>query len=123
MLDHLTLRVPNIEKTITFYSATLAPLRYTLSFDQTFDGVRVVGFGKDGKVDTWFTTDTPVSAHCHIAFKADSPDAVDTFYKAALAAGGKDNGAPGLRPEYHERYYGAFIFDPDGHNIEAVYGN
>jgi len=123
MLDHITLRVADIEKTITFYKAALAPLDYSLSFDQTFDDARVVGFGTDEKIDTWFTTDTPVSGPCHIAWKANSLEAVDAFYKAALAAGGRDNGAPGLRPEYHAHYYGAFVLDPDGNNIEAVFGN
>lgn len=124
MLDHITFRVSDIDKTDAFYSAALKPLGYSRTFDQTFDdNVRVIGFGKSGKTDTWFTTDKPASGAAHIAWKANSREEVDQFYKAALAAGGKDNGAPGVRTEYHENYYGAFVFDPDGNNVEAVFGN
>jgi catechol 2,3-dioxygenase-like lactoylglutathione lyase family enzyme len=121
MIDHVTLRVKDIEKTLTFYSAALKPLAYSLLFDKTFGEVRVLGFGKGKKLDTWFTTDRPVSGPTHICWKADSKEQVDKFYKAALAAGGKDNGAPGFRPEYHEKYYGTFVLDPDGNNAEAVF--
>ncbi len=123
MIDHITVRVADIEKTVTFYKAALAPLGYSLSFDQTFDGVQVVGFSKDGKIDTWFTNDTPVSGPFHIAWKTESREVVDAFHKAAIEAGGIDNGAPGLRPEYHKNYYGAFVLDPDGNNVEVVFGN
>lgn len=124
MLDHITLRVSDIVKTQAFYCAALKPLGYSLSYDQTFDGgVRVIGFGRGSKIDTWFTTDQPVSGPAHICWKAESREQVDDFYKAALAAGGKDNGAPGIRAEYHENYYGAFVLDPDGNNVEAVFGN
>lgn len=124
MLDHITFRVSDIKKAEAFYTAALKPLGYSLSFDQTFDdSVRVIGFGKGGKIDTWFTADKPVSGPAHISWKAESKEQVDEFYKAALAAGGKDNGAPGIRTEYHENYYGAFVLDPDGNNVEAVFGN
>jgi catechol 2,3-dioxygenase-like lactoylglutathione lyase family enzyme len=123
MLDHITIRVSNIANTVIFYTAALAPLGYKIAFDQEFDGIRVVGFSKDGKIDTWFTADKPVSGPVHLAFKADTREAVDAFYAAAMHAGGRDNGTPGIRPEYHESYYAAFVFDPDGNDIEAVYGN
>ncbi len=124
MLDHITFRVSDIQKTEAFYSAVLKPLGYTLSYDHTFDdNVRVIGFGKDGKIDSWFTAGTPVSGPAHISWKADSKEQVDEFHKVALVAGGKDNGAPGIRTEYHANYYGAFVLDPDGNNIEAVFGN
>jgi len=124
MLDHITHRVRDIAATVAFYTEALRPLEYSLSFDQVFDsGLRVAGFGQNGKVDTWFTSDRPVSGPAHIAWRAESKEAVDAFHAAALAAGGRDNGAPGMRPEYHEHYYGAFVLDPDGNNVEAVYGN
>ncbi len=124
MLDHVTFRAGDIARTASFYEVTLKPLGYSLSFDQTLeDGVRVIGFGKNGKIDTWFTSDKPVSGPAHISWKADSKDEVDAFHEAALAAGGKDNGPPGIRAEYHENYYGAFVLDLDGNNIEAVFGN
>jgi catechol 2,3-dioxygenase-like lactoylglutathione lyase family enzyme len=77
------------------------------------------GFGSQGKPYFWFGVGEDV-ARAHVAFAAKDRASVDAFYKAAMAAGGKDNGAPGLRPHYHENYYGAFVLDPDGHNIEAV---
>ncbi len=120
MLDHITIRVGDIDTATIFYSAVLNPLGYDLTFDQNFDGIRVIGFGKNGKMDTWFTDDKPVSGPVHIAWRANSKEEVDGFYKAALAAGGKDNGAPSFRPEYHENYYAAFVLDPDGNNLEAV---
>lgn len=124
MIDHFTFRVSNIEATARFYSAALSPLGYSMSFDQTFDDhVRVIGFGKDGKTNTFFAAEAPTSGPAHIAYKAQSRREVDEFHKLALDAGGKDNGAPGMRPEYHENYYGAFVFDPDGNNIEVVFGN
>lgn len=120
MIDHITVRVKDIDKTKSFYTKALAPIGYQLSFDQTFDGVRVIGFGKDGKIDTWFTTDRPVSGPVHIAWSVNSRENVDAFYKEALEAGGVDNGKPGIREIYHPDYYGAFVLDPDGNNIEAV---
>lgn len=123
MLDHITCRVRDIEQTAYFYTQALKPLGYALTFDQTFDDVRVIGFGKNGKNDTWFTMDRPVSGPTHICWKAHSTQEVDEFYKAAINAGGKNNGAPGIRKEYHENYYAAFVLDPDGNNIEVVFGN
>ena len=120
MLGHITIRVRDIESTRKFYTELLAPLGYTLDFDQNFDGVQVIGFAKDGIFDTWFTTMTPLSGFCHFAYQVDSRAEVDAFHAAGLAAGGKDNGEPGTRPEYSEKYYGAFILDPDGNNVEAM---
>ena len=120
MIDHITIRVSDIERTKIFYTEALKPLGYSMEFDESFEGVRVVGFGANNKLDMWFTTDKPVSGPTHIALKADSQTLVDDFYKSALTVGGKDNGAPRLRPEYHEQYYAAFVLDPDGNNIEVV---
>ena len=123
MIDHMTFRVSDIEKTKAFYSKSLAPLGYELAFDKEFGPVSVIGFAKNGKIDTWFTTDRPVSGPTHIAWVADSEEQVNSFYEAAIKAGGKDNGKPGKREIYHPNYYGAVVFDPDGNNIEAVFGN
>ena len=78
------------------------------------------GFGSPGRPQFWIATGKPVQGRVHFAFMTKDRAAVRAFHQAALAAGAKDNGAPGLRPEYHEHYYGAFVLDPDGHNIEAV---
>ena len=83
-------------------------------------GKVVLGYGVAPKADFWLAEGTPNQPHIHVAFRADNHAQVDEFYRAALAAGGRDNGAPGPRPHYHEKYYGAFVLDPDGHNIEVV---
>jgi len=132
MLDHMTFRVHDIARSTAFYAAALAPLGYRLAFDQAFDGVRVVGFASadpalpgQTRIDTWLVDGAsphgagPTSG-CHLAWSAPDRAAVDAFHAAALAAGGRDNGAPGLRPHYHPHYYGAFVLDPDGNNVEAV---
>lgn len=132
MLDHMTFRVTDIARTKSFYSAALAPLGYTVCFEGKHDS-NILGFAfpdpaePDGKkVDTWFIdgpspySGPPATTGCHLAWRAASRAQVDAFYKAALAAGGKDNGPPGLRPHYHPNYYGAFVIDPEGNNIEAV---
>lgn len=123
MIDHITIRVADIDKTREFYTNTLAPLGYALNKEISLENVTILGFGKNGKSDTWFTTDTPFSSSLHLAWKADSKEQVDSFYKAALHAGGKCNGKPGNREFKAPDYYAAFIIDPNGHNIEAVYGN
>ena len=120
MIDHITFHAKDIDKTKSFYTKTLAPLGYELSVDNTYDGTRFIGFIVDGKIDTWFTNDQPATEPGHLAWSAKSRKAVDEFYAAAIAAGAKDNGAPGLRAHYHANYYGAFVIDPDGNNIEAV---
>jgi len=115
MIDHTGLYVSSIAKSKAFYAAALAPLGYTLLME--FDGD--AGFGVAPKPDFWIGQGE-VGTHTHVAFRAESRRQVDDFYSAAISSGGKDNGAPGLRPQYHENYYGAFVLDPDGHNIEAV---
>lgn len=123
MIDHTGFNCSNIHKSKEFYSKALAPLGYEVlmefSKDVTGD-TDVVGFGMAGKADFWIGEGTPQKPHVHVAFRAPSRKAVDAFYKAALSAGGKDNGAPGPRPHYHADYYGCFVWDPDGHNVEAV---
>jgi catechol 2,3-dioxygenase-like lactoylglutathione lyase family enzyme len=126
MIDHITLRVRSLAATRAFYAQALAPLGYRLGYDAVHEGVGVVGFGADVagiglKIDTWFVDRTePVSGPTHLCWRAASRDAVDAFHAAAIAAGGKDNGPPGVRDHYHPNYYGAFALDPDGNNIEAV---
>ena len=115
MLDHITLHVADLERSKRFYAAALAPLGYTVMME--FPGV--AGLGADGKPDFWLGQGTATHA-LHIAFAAEERSTVDAFHRAAVAAGARDNGAPGLRPQYHSHYYGAFVFDPDGNNVEAV---
>jgi catechol 2,3-dioxygenase-like lactoylglutathione lyase family enzyme len=123
MIDHIGIRVSNLQKSKTFYLAAFAPIDYQLlmEFSAAVTGtVDVAGFGEAPKPDFWISETADAISPVHAAFAVSSRDKVDAFYKAALAAGGRDNGAPGLRPHYHPNYYGAFILDPDGHNIEAV---
>jgi catechol 2,3-dioxygenase-like lactoylglutathione lyase family enzyme len=126
MIDHITLRVRDLAATRAFYVKALAPLGYRIGYDAEHDGTGVLGFGFEApqvgfKIDTWFVDRTePLSGPTHVCWRAESRSAVDAFHAAALAAGGTDYGAPGLRAHYHPNYYGAFIRDPDGHNIEAV---
>ena len=123
MLDHVGLAVSDIEKSRVFYQKALSPLGIMLLYDITAeqtDGEAYVGFGEDQKPYFWIGTGKQAHGGLHVAFTAADRETVDAFHKAALAAGGRDNGAPGLRPHYHENYYGAFVLDPDGNNIEAV---
>jgi predicted lactoylglutathione lyase len=83
-------------------------------------GAAVLGYGVPPKADFWVSEGTPNEPRLHVAFRAETRKQVDEVYQAALAAGGKDNGKPGPRPHYHDDYYGAFVFDPDEHNVEAV---
>ena len=115
MIDHLGISVSDLQRAIAFYTKALAPLGYALIM--TF--AQAAGFGVGGKPDFWIGIGPPPGP-THVAFVAKGRAEVRAFYDAAIAAGGKDNGAPGLRPQYHEHYYGAFVLDPDGHNIEAV---
>jgi len=116
MLDHLGFSVLNIGASRRFFAAALAPLGIFV----VMEGEHGVGLGKNGKPALWLGLGATNPSPIHIAFTADSRADVDAFYKAALAAGGKDNGAPGLRPNYHPNYYGAFVIASDGHNVEAV---
>ena len=123
MIDHTGLNVSDMKRSRAFYAAALAPLGYQVMMELTKEqtgGFAGVGLGEPPKLDFWLGEGTPNEPRLHVAFRANSRELVDAFYKAALAAGGRDNGAPGLRPHYHPNYYGAFVFDPDGHNIEAV---
>jgi len=115
-IDHIGLSVSDYEKAKAFYLAALQPLRVV----KIMEFPEGLGLGADGKPFLWLAPGAKQTPHAHIAFRAESRAQVDAFYKAAIAAGGKDNGAPGLRPHYHQHYYGAFVFDPDGNNIEAV---
>jgi catechol 2,3-dioxygenase-like lactoylglutathione lyase family enzyme len=116
MFDHVGFGVTNLTEGKTFFLQALAPLGVTIAMEGPYG----VGMGQNKKPSLWLyeTKDTP--SHLHLAFVAESRDQVDAFYRAALAAGGKDNGPPGLRSHYHPNYYGAFVIGPDGHNIEAV---
>jgi catechol 2,3-dioxygenase-like lactoylglutathione lyase family enzyme len=122
-IDHTSLSVSNFAKAKAFYGAALAPLGITvlMEFAKAVTGnADVAGLGSNGKPFFWLADAGKTSPRIHRAYVADSRAQVDAFYNAALAAGGKDNGAPGLRPMYHPNYYGAFVLDADGHNIEAV---
>ena len=122
MLDHAGFPVSDYARSKAFYLQALAPLGYSLIMEvkQDENDSPAAGFGADGKPDFWIGGEGGLNRHIHIAIVAKDRATVDAFYRAALAAGGKDNGAPGLRPHYHANYYGAFARDPDGHNIEAV---
>lgn len=122
MIDHTGVNISDAKKSKNFYDKALAPLGYKLILQipaEHTDGLFVAGYGVPPKPDFWLAEGPPQKPHIHIAFRADSRKQVDEFYEAAIAAGGQDNGAPGLRPHYHKDYYGAFVLDPDGHNIEA----
>jgi len=117
MLDHVSLGVSNFARSKAFYEQALKPLGITALMG---DGRTFNGFG-DTRPFFWIgQAEEAASERVHVAFTAESRAAVDAFYAAALAAGGLDNGPPGLRPQYHPSYYGAFVRDPDGHNVEAV---
>lgn len=132
MLDHVSIRVADYDRSKKFYEAALAPLGYTLAMEVASSGA---GFRKGFIPDFWVKQGVSTSSGAradptelsacggpsvHVAFACDNRKSVDAFYQAALAAGGRDNGAPGLRPAYHPNYYGAFVLDPDGYNVEAV---
>ena len=117
MLDHLVLNVSDIAAARAFYHPVLA----ALGMRAIMEHPEGVGFGgDDGKPVFWLGRRDPVSHGVHVAFACADHATVDAFHAAALAAGGTDNGAPGPRPMYHEHYYGAFVLDPDGNNVEAV---
>jgi catechol 2,3-dioxygenase-like lactoylglutathione lyase family enzyme len=122
MIDHTGLSVSDPRKSRGFYTRALGALGYTLLVEvphEYTEGKVVLGFGVAPKPDFWIRERAPKET-VHIAFRAANHAQVDAFYREALAAGGTDNGPPGPRPHYHANYYGAFVKDPDGHNIEAV---
>jgi len=124
MIDHTGINVSDLAASKAFYQTALAPLGYTVKLELK----NAVGFGErdggDPGGDFWLSSGTPFTPRSHIAFHAKSEADVIAFHVAALRAGAKDNGAPGLRPHYHKNYYAAFVYDLDGYNIEAVcHGN
>jgi catechol 2,3-dioxygenase-like lactoylglutathione lyase family enzyme len=127
MLDHIGVTVTDFARSKAFYQAALAPLHYRIL--KEIPAANAAGFGVtegpgkslDAAGEFWIGQGPlPAAPRAHIAFSANSHAEVDAFHASALAAGGKDNGAPGLRPQYHANYYGAFVLDPDGYNVEAV---
>jgi catechol 2,3-dioxygenase-like lactoylglutathione lyase family enzyme len=116
VIDHVTLNVRDLEASKSFYEQALAPLGYEL----TLDFLEGCGFGADQKSDFFLAQRGEPSAPVHVALLSPDRRSVDAFHAAALAAGGVDNGPPGLRRVYHDFYYGAYVLDPDGNNIEAV---
>jgi catechol 2,3-dioxygenase-like lactoylglutathione lyase family enzyme len=115
MFDHISIKAKDLAKSKKFYTAALGALGQGVRYEDD----SAVGYGTKGGPSLWIAA-TPPNGTTHIAFTAANRAAVDAFYKAAIAAGGKDNGKPGLRPQYHKDYYGAFVHDPDGNNVEAV---
>ena len=123
ILDHMGISVSNFAKSIAFYRLSLAPLGISVVMEvpkEYTGGTNYSGLGRDGKPDFWLGDGKKAQSGLHIAFAAQKRAEVDAFYKAAIAAGGIDNGKPGIRDDYHPNYYGAFVLDPDGNNIEAV---
>ena len=114
MIDHLTVRVRDLQKAKAFYASTRAPLGYSVLMEYG----EFIGLGADQKPDLWIAPGK--QEPMHLAIVAKDRKAVDEFHKAALKAGAKDNGKPGIRKDYHPNYYGAFVIDPEGHNLEAV---
>lgn len=122
VLDHIGFAVTDLASSKAFYEKALAPLDVKPLFEVTAEmtgGEAHCGFGRD-RPEFWIGTGRRLQGVLHVAFTASSRAVVDAFHEAATAAGGKDNGKPGLRPHYHPNYYGAFVLDPDGHNVEAV---
>lgn len=122
MIDHTGYSVADYDSAKAFYTAILAELGYGLVMEVVppIHPVRACGFGPEGKPAFWISEEGKTTPHSHIAFVAESREAVDSFYKKALELGAIDNGAPGIRAHYHPNYYGAFVLDVEGHNVEAV---
>ena len=122
ILDHIGFPITDYARSVAFYKQALAPLGIVMlkEFKLSDDGADgYAGFGRQ-RPQFWIGTGTALKGRLHVAFAAANRQEVHAFYEAAIAAGARDNGAPGLRPHYHENYYGGFVLDPDGHNIEAV---
>ncbi len=117
MLDHIGFGVSDFQRSSAFYEKALAPLGYRLM--KEFSAGTHAAFGRTAP-GFWIGVGKPLEGPIHVAFAAENRAAVRAFHEAALAAGGIDNGAPGIRAHYHPNYYGAFVLDPDGHNVEAV---
>ena len=116
MIDHVTINVADLERSKAFYERALRPLGYSLQMEY----LEGCGFGAEGKPDFFLAQRGEPSAPVHVAILSPDRGRVDAFHEAAVAAGGKDNGPPGIRRVYHEHYYGAYVLDPEGNNIEAV---
>lgn len=116
MFDHIGIRTTDRKASEDFFLQALAPLKVAVAMQ----GPHGAGLGQNGKPSLWFYESGDPPAPLHLAFAASSRSAVDAFHRAAIDAGGKDNGRPGLRPHYHPHYYAAFVIAPDGHNVEAV---
>jgi catechol 2,3-dioxygenase-like lactoylglutathione lyase family enzyme len=120
MIDHVTFGVSDFESSVRFYDRALAPLGIRRLADETEGSVRVAGYGDD-RPFFWIAEQNLTGGKLHVALRGANREVVDAFHREALLAGGRDNGPPGLRPHYHPGYYGAFVLDRDGHNIEAVF--
>ncbi|MGH6798141.1 MAG: VOC family protein [Roseiarcus sp.] len=123
MIDHIGFAVKDMSRAKAFYIEALKPLGVGVVMEVTAEeagGGAHAGFGKDNKAFFWIGAGARPKGGTHVAFTAQTRPEVDAFYRAAMGAGGRDNGAPGSRPHYHQHYYGAFVLDPDGNNIEAV---
>jgi catechol 2,3-dioxygenase-like lactoylglutathione lyase family enzyme len=120
VIDHLSIGVSDLDRSRAFYRAALEPLGF-VELGPWREDMRESSFGAEGLDDFAVSLEYPANGGGHIAFAADNRQQVNAFHKAAIAAGGRDNGPPGPRPEYADGYYGAFVFDPDGYNVEAVY--
>ncbi len=118
MFDHVGLNVRDFAVSREFYRRALEPLGLTET--AAFEEWQAAAFGREGEYAFWVAQREPYGTGTHVAFAAGDRATVDAFHAAALAAGGTDNGAPGIREQYHPTYYGAFVLDPDGNNIEAV---
>lgn len=116
MIDHVGIRVTDLKASTQFYRVALLPLGYDVLMEFDFG----VGLGKDGKPDLWLYPGEAGRGQTHVALAAPDRQVVDAFHAAAVQAGGQDTGSPRVRDEYHPNYYGAFVTDPDGHNLEAV---
>jgi catechol 2,3-dioxygenase-like lactoylglutathione lyase family enzyme len=119
VIDHLTIGVSDLERSRRFYLQALLPLGFT-QIGRLREGATEIEFGLEEAADFAVSSAHATGAPVHVAFAADRREQVDAFHAEALAAGGRENGAPGLRPQYGDGYYAAFVLDPDGHNIEAV---
>lgn len=117
MIDHIQLRVANFNLSRNFYARALEPIGYRAEYDDAKS--KMAGFGVKGAIDLWIGEGAPAT-RAHIALRSASRAAVKQFHAEAVKAGGKDNGAPGLRTDYSPTYYAAFVLDPDGNNLEVV---
>jgi catechol 2,3-dioxygenase-like lactoylglutathione lyase family enzyme len=120
VIDHMSIGVSDLDRSRAFYRAALEPLGF-VELGPWREDMRESSFGAEGLDDFAVSLEYPANGGGHIAFAADNRQQVNAFHNAAIAAGGRDNGPPGPRPEYADGYYGAFVFDPDGYNVEAVY--